>query len=238
MPRLPSVRLPRSVLTAAEAERVMRQPGLSTPLGIRDRAMLETLYSTGMRRIELLGLKIYDIDVPRGTVMIREGKGKKDRVVPIGERALHFIDKYLQEVRPGLAVEPEDGTLFLMSTSEPFGANYVTKLVRDYVLAARIGKPGACHLFRHTMATLMLENGADIRFIQEMLGHAKLATTQIYTQVSIKKLKEIHTATHPAARLAACDHAPAAAPEELGEEASAREDLLLTLAAEAEEEDD
>jgi len=93
------------------------------------------------------------------------------------------------------------GTLFLTNTGESFTPNRLTQLVRNYVDAAAIGKRGACHLFRHTMATIMLENGADIRFIQEMLGHAELSTTQIYTQVSIKKLKEIHTATHPSARV-------------------------------------
>jgi integrase/recombinase XerD len=91
--------------------------------------------------------------------------------------------------------------LFLTNTGESFTPNRLTQLVRNYVDAAQIGKRGACHLFRHTMATIMLENGADIRFIQEMLGHAELSTTQIYTQVSIKKLKEIHTATHPSARV-------------------------------------
>jgi len=108
-----------------------------------------------------------------------------------------WIDKYVTDVRPGLVVEPDDGVLFLTNTGDPFTPNRLTQLVRNYVDAAEIGKRGACHLFRHTMATIMLENGADIRFIQEMLGHAELSTTQIYTQVSIKKLKEIHTATHP-----------------------------------------
>lgn len=94
--------------------------------------------------------------------------------------------------------EPDDGTLFLTNLGEAFTPNRLTQMVREYVDAANLGKKGACHLFRHTMATLMLENGADVRFIQEMLGHAELSTTQIYTQVSIRKLKEIHTATHPA----------------------------------------
>ena len=102
------------------------------------------------------------------------------------------------EVRPRLIVDPNDVTLFLTHLGEGFTTNRLTQMVREYVDAADIGKRGSCHLFRHTMATLMLENGADIRFIQAMLGHAKLETTQIYTQVSIRKLKEIHEATHPA----------------------------------------
>ena len=109
------------------------------------------------------------------------------------------VEKYVTEVRPGLVLEPGDGVLFLTNTGDPFTPNRLTQMVRHYVDEADIGKRGACHLFRHTMATIMLENGADIRFIQEMLGHAELSTTQIYTQVSIKKLKEIHSATHPCA---------------------------------------
>lgn len=130
--------------------------------------------------------------------MIRQGKGKKDRMIPIGDRALLWIDRYAGEARPALAPSPDGGTLFLTEMHEPIGPDRLTVLVGQYIDAAQIGKNGSCHLFRHTMATLMLENGADIRFVQEMLGHAQLGTTQIYTQVSIRKLKEIHTATHPA----------------------------------------
>lgn len=159
--------------------------------------MLETLYSTGMRRLELIGLHCHDLDAERGTVMIRQGKGRKDRMIPIGERALAWIEKYRNDVRPELALGVDAGTLFLSNLGEAFTPNRLTQLVRDYVDAAKINKRGSCHLFRHTMATLMLENGADIRYIQAMLGHAKLDTTQIYTQVSIRALKAIHTATHP-----------------------------------------
>ena len=196
LPRLER-RLPKHVLSIREAEMVLAMPDLDTGTGIRDRAMMETLYSTGMRRMELIGLGLHDIDVDRGTVMIRQGKGKKDRMVPIGERALEWVAKYRDDVRGGLATGADDGTLFLSNLGEAFTPNRLTQLVRDHVNSAKTGKTGACHLFRHTMATLMLENGADIRFIQAMLGHANLETTQIYTQVSIRKLKDIHTATHP-----------------------------------------
>lgn len=197
LPRLER-RLPKHVLTIRESETVMRVPNLSEPLGLRDRAILEVLYSTGIRRMEVVNLKLYDIDVDRGTLMVRQGKGKKDRMVPIGQRALGWINKYLTEVRHTLILDPNDITLFLTHLGEAFTPNRLTQMVREYVDAADIGKRGSCHLFRHTMATLMLENGADVRFIQAMLGHAKLETTQIYTQVSIRKLKEIHEATHPA----------------------------------------
>ena len=201
LPRLER-RLPKHVLTQSEAETVLSQPDVIEPLGCRDRAILETLYSTGMRRMELIGLSLYDLDIERGTVMIRQGKGKKDRMVPIGDRALAWIDKYVTDVRSELVAGHDEGVLFLTNLNEPFTPNRLTQLVRGYVNHANIGKSGACHLFRHTMATLMLEHGADIRFIQEMLGHVKLDTTQIYTQVSIRKLKAIHTATHPGAALA------------------------------------
>ena len=191
-------RLPRNVLSASEAEAVLVQADVTTSLGVRDRAILEVFYSTGMRRMELAGLKLFDLDAERGTVMVRQGKGKKDRMIPIGERALAWVEKYLSDVRPELVVEPDDGTLFLSTYGDPVCGSWLSMMVRRYVESSGVGKEGSCHLFRHTMATLMLEGGADIRFIQAMLGHADLATTEIYTRVSIRKLKEIHTATHPA----------------------------------------
>jgi integrase/recombinase XerD len=238
LPRLEQ-RLPKHVLTKTEVEQVLQQPDVSEAMGLRDRAILETFYSTGMRRSELMGLSLFDLDRERGTIMIRQGKGKKDRMIPIGERAVKWIDRYLNTVRPELAIGRGNTTLFLTSTGEAFTPNRLTQLVRDYVNAADIGKSGSCHLFRHTMATLMLENGADIRYIQAMLGHAELSTTQIYTQVSIRKLKEIHTATHPGkvrtARLAA---SVTEAVEKPAEPMPSADDILAALAAEAAEEDD
>jgi integrase/recombinase XerD len=234
LPRLEK-RLPRYVLTTSEVEQVMRQPNLDEPMGVRDRAILETLYSTGMRRRELMGLSLFDLDRERGTVMIRQGKGKKDRMIPIGERAVRWIDRYQNEVRPALVVGRDNATLFLTHSGEPFTPNRLTQLVRDHVNAADLGKTGSCHLFRHTMATLMLENGADIRYIQAMLGHAELSTTQIYTQVSIRKLKEIHSATHPG-KVRTPRVAASAEPDAASEPTA--EDVLAALAAEALEEDD
>lgn len=222
------------VLNESEAELVLQQPNVSDPVGVRDRAILETLYSTGMRRTELLKLKLPEIDRQRGLVTIREGKGKKDRVVPIGERAVLWIDKYLNEVRPQFVVEPDDGTVFLTSQGEPFSPNHLSALARAYVESSQVGKGGACHLFRHTMATLMLEGGADIRFIQQMLGHARLDTTQIYTHVSIRMLKDIHSATHPGARL---DRSQPPEPTN-DEREQLKAALLESLAREREEEDE
>jgi integrase/recombinase XerD len=242
LPRLEH-RLPKHVLTKAEVEQVLQQPDTSEAMGLRDRAILEVFYSTGMRRSELMGLSLFDLDRERGTVMIRQGKGKKDRMIPIGQRALAWIDRYLERVRPELVVGRGNTTLFLTQAGEAFTPDRLTQLVRGYVNAADTGKSGSCHLLRHTMATLMLENGADIRYIQAMLGHAELSTTQIYTQVSIRKLKEIHTATHPAkprtARLKAgtgVDESAAAAAPPSPEPTV--DDILTALAAEAEEEHD
>lgn len=222
-------RLPRHVLNVREVETVLAVPDLATPIGIRDRAMLETLYSTGIRRMELINLHLHDIDAERGTLMVRQGKGKKDRMIPIGVRALAWIDKYRDDVRPDLACGTDDGTLFLTTLGEAFVPNRMTQLVRNYVDGAGIGKRGSCHLFRHSMATLMLENGADIRFIQAMLGHAELSTTQIYTQVSIRMLKQIHTATHPGR--------PIAAARRRDDDAGDAHTLLAALDAETDEEE-
>ncbi len=200
LPRL-GMRLPQHVLTQPEVETVLNQTNTHDALGIRDRAILETLYSTGIRRAELINLKFDDIDFNQGTVMIRQGKGNKDRVVPISGCALKWIDKYLVEVRPELVSGMDERFLYLSKLSEPFTPARLTQLVRGYIKSASIKKTGSCHLFRHTMATLMLERGADLRFIQEILGHANMNSTQVYTRVSIVKLKEVHSATHPGAGL-------------------------------------
>ena len=163
--------------------------------------MLEALYSTGLRRMEVLRLRMPDIDKAHGVVLVREGKGKIDRIIPIGERALAWLARYLTDVRPGLASSSDCGYVFLTTKGKVFAPNHLSGLVRKYVLAAKLGKSGACHIFRHTIATLMLEGGADVRYIQAMLGHARLDTTQIYTHVSIRALKQAHAAAHPASSL-------------------------------------
>lgn len=191
-------RLPKHVLTSEEVECILSQPDINTAHGIRDRAIMEVFYSTGIRRMELINLRLYDLDRERGTLMVRLGKGAKDRMVPIGERAIQWCDKYLMESRPELLINNAVDTFFITHLGEPFTPARMTQIVRRYVTQAEIGKSGSCHLFRHTMATVMLENGADIRYIQEMLGHVKIDTTQIYTQVSIRRLKEVHDLTHPA----------------------------------------
>jgi integrase/recombinase XerD len=211
-------RLPKVVFTPAEAEQILSLPDVQWPLGLRDRAILETLYSTGLRRMEVANLDLTDVDEGHGTVLVRHGKGDKDRVVPIGERAVAWVAKYLADARPFLVQDATTAAVFVSKTGTRLTASALTKLAHRYVRAAELGKQAACHAFRHSMATAMLENGADIRFIQEMLGHAKLTSTQVYTRVSIAKLKAVHTATHPAATLARREGADAEAPSFAAEE--------------------
>lgn len=195
------------ILTASEADRILSLAQVDTgePLGLRDRAILETLYSTGLRRMELSNLKLYDVETEGGRVFVRQGKGKKDRVIPIGERAAGWVARYVEEARPRLVSGVDEGWLFLTNEGGYFSPERMTEFVRDYVEKAGLGKKGACHLFRHTCATLMLENGADVRFIQQMLGHSQLTTTQLYTQVSIAQLQRVHAMTHPARMQAGAD---------------------------------
>ncbi len=197
----PEKRLPKHTLTVEEAERVLTQPDIDTDAGIRDRAILEVLYSTGIRRQEVINLQLDDVNTGAGVIAVRQGKGRKDRFVPIGERALQWIERYVDDVRVHHALPRSPNHLFLDETGKALDPHKVSRAVKKYVKQANLNKTGSCHLFRHTMATLMLENGADIRFIQQMLGHSMLSTTEIYTHVAIHKLKEIHTATHPARAL-------------------------------------
>ncbi|MCU7850406.1 MAG: site-specific tyrosine recombinase XerC [Candidatus Thiodiazotropha sp. (ex Lucinoma kastoroae)] len=192
--------LPKAILSQAELETVFNQPDLKTAAGIRDRAILELFYSTGMRRMELVNLKTHDLDINRCLVMIRQGKYGKDRFIPVGERALQWLEKYQNEVRPELVTGKDEGTLFLTDQGEAFRRNALAGRVKRYLQQAGIEVVGSCHLFRHAMATHMLGNGADVRIIQMILGHEDLNTMQIYTRVSIKKLAEIHAATHPTGR--------------------------------------
>lgn len=196
LPRPPK-QLPRSILTVAEVEAVLAQADPGSAPGLRDRAMLETLYSTGLRRMELPGLAVYDVELARGIVFVRQGKGRRDRVIPIGQRACAWLERYLRQARPQLLAGDTEA-LFVTDYGEPVTPEFLAHKVKRHLAFAGIDKPGAAHLFRHACATHMLDNGADIRFIQALLGHANLQTTEIYTHVSIDKLKQIHTATHPA----------------------------------------
>ena len=191
-------RLPQEALGLLEVEEILAIPDFNDPLGIRDRAILETFYSSGIRRSELTKLEITDLNRERQTLQIRQGKGHKDRVVPVGNRALKWLENYLGNVRPKLILSPNERALFVTSYGEAFNPDVISRMVSKMIKKAEIGRPGSCHLLRHSCATHMLEGGADIRFIQQLLGHEKLETTAIYTQVSIEQLKAVHAKTHPA----------------------------------------
>ena len=199
LPRAP-VRLPSRVPTVREVSRIMAQPDTYSLSGIRDRAILETLYSTALRRMELVRLRLADCDSEAGTVLVRGGKVSRDRRVPLGARATDWIERYLREVRQELLGPRSGDFLFLTDYGEPLEKNRLGDLVRRYVVRAGFAGRGACHLFRHACATHMLENGADIRYIQALLGHSQLSTTEIYTRVSIASLRAVHQRTHPSAR--------------------------------------
>ncbi len=186
------------VLSEEDVQATLQQPDINTVYGLRDRAILELLYSTGIRRSELIHLQLQDLSLSRKTLYVRQGKGKKDRLLPVGERALCWIKSYLLEVRPKLLLDIAEQALFLNDYGACFRDNKLGDRVKRFMKNAGITAPGSCHLLRHAMATHMLENGAELRFIQVMLGHTDIKSTQIYTHVSIEKLREIHTATHPA----------------------------------------
>ena len=230
-----AMRIPRHVFSIAEIETIMNQTDIGTPQGVRDRAMLETLYSTGIRRSELVNLNERDIDLVRGTLLVIEGKGRKDRMVPLGSRACAWIARYRDEVRPDLVATDDERALFLNDYGQRHVRNALGDLVKRYIGQAGFAVPGSCHLFRHAMATHMLENGADVRYIQAMLGHANLNTTQIYTKVSITKLQQIHAATHPARLERIGTTQTADVIETQGETENTAEALLAALDAESEE---
>ncbi len=193
-------RLPRDILSPKEITLLLSQPAVDSPFGLRDRTIMETMYSTGIRRLECVSLQIRDLDMNRDTLFIREGKGGKDRVVPLGARAIGWLERYLKEVRPRHAYREDSQYLFLTQYGKPLSASYLSDQVTRYLKKTQLSKDGSSHLFRHAMATHMLDNGADIRYIQAILGHSDLSTTEIYTHVSIAQLKKVHRQTHPAQR--------------------------------------
>jgi len=193
-------RLPVEALSRPEVETVLGVPDVTDPLGIRDRAMLELFYSTGIRRSELTRLEIPDLNRDKKLLHIRLGKGRKDRVVPVGSRALQWVEKYIEDVRPLLVINIDAQALFLSGYGEAFNPDVLGRKVVQYIKKADIGRKGGAHLLRHTCATHMLEGGADIRYIQQLLGHEKLETTAIYTEVSIIQLQAVHSRCHPAER--------------------------------------
>jgi integrase/recombinase XerD len=193
-------RLPRSILTQSEMRKLLHSPDTKTVLGYRDRTILEVLYSTGIRKEELLNILLTDVDYNEGFIRINCGKGKKDRVVPLGKIACRYLENYMKGVRPSLIRNPYNNHLFLSLRGNRLSKNMIWQIVKSYAVKAKIKKTISPHTFRHTCATLMLRNNANIRHIQELLGHSSLDSTQVYASVSITDLKEVHSRCHPRER--------------------------------------
>ena len=173
-------------ISVEEVEALLNQPDLSKPEGQRDRAMLEVMYSSGLRVTELISLKVKQINFARGIIKI-VGKGDKERIVPIGDYALEYLNKYLNDGRRK-NINRNSDYLFLNRYGEPVSRVYFFKQVKKYALEAGIEAEISPHTLRHCFATHMLENGAELRAVQEMLGHTNIATTQIYTNISSKRI--------------------------------------------------
>jgi len=185
------------VLDQFEIEKLIEQPDVSTALGIRDRALLEFAYATGVRVSELISINLNDLFLDDQLVRIF-GKGSKVRIVPIGERAIKSVKDYCQISRPLLIKQYDNhNTLFLNNRGKPLTRMGFWKILRGYVLATGITKPVSPHTFRHSFATHLIEGGADLRAVQEMLGHVNISSTQIYTHLDREYLKEVHRTFHP-----------------------------------------
>ena len=192
--------LPRNVLTPQEAKRILETVDTGTVLGYRDRTILEIFYATGLRRSELCQLRVPDVNLEEGLLRINGGKGAKDRVVPLGSVAGQFVETYIKGVRPLLLKAGTTDRLFLSYRGKPLDFDSVRKLVRKHARLAGIKKHMTCHVWRHTCATHLLKNNANLRHVQDLLGHRSLATTERYLHLTIADLKEAHRKFHPRER--------------------------------------
>jgi integrase/recombinase XerD len=193
-PKIPS-RLP-NVVSDDQLDALFSAPDASTPIGVRDRAVLELLYATGARVSEVAGLKVSDLDFGQGQVRLF-GKGAKERIVPVYEVALTRTRDYLREGRPKLVRSATEEHLFLSSRGRPLSADAIRRLFKRYAAIAGADSGVSPHSMRHTFATRLVEAGADLRTVQELLGHVALSSTQIYTHLSMKRLQDVHRKAHP-----------------------------------------
>jgi integrase/recombinase XerD len=191
-------RLPRVVLTEDEAKKILDQPNLSTMAGIRDRTILEVFYGTGIRLEELVNLTIFDCDLQGGLLRVNKGKFAKDRVVPLGKHAVRFLKEYIAHVRPHHTKNNKTiRNLFVNTWGGPISRQTIQKMINACTKQAGIKKHVTPHVFRHTFATELVKNGADITAVQKMLGHSTLSITQIYTKVAGVEVKKTHREHHP-----------------------------------------
>lgn len=191
-------RLPKAVPSAKEIKRLLAIPDTSTVIGYRDRTLMEVFYSTGMRLMEVVNLTCAEVDLDHGVLIVRQGKGRKDRVVPLGKVAARYLETYLQGIRPDLLRgRPDAGAVFLTVNGGSFSDRALAQRIEKYVRRVKLSAHVTPHSFRHACATHMVRNRANIRHVQELLGHAKLETTEKYLQLTITDLKEAHTRFHP-----------------------------------------
>ncbi|OYX31667.1 MAG: site-specific tyrosine recombinase XerD [Hydrogenophilales bacterium 32-62-9] len=196
---LDSPKLPRSLpksLTEADVERLLASAEGDVPLDLRDRAMLETLYATGLRVSELVGLKLTAINLSDGVLRVT-GKGNKDRLVPLGEEAVEWLRRYLAEARPALMERNLSDAVFVTARGDGMTRQAFWYLIKRRARSAGIDRPLSPHTLRHAFATHLLNHGADLRVVQMLLGHSDISTTQIYTHVARERLKQLHAAHHP-----------------------------------------
>ncbi len=186
------------ILNEHEIELLLNQPSDSTPIGIRDKAMIELLYATGVRVSELVHLRISDVDLSVGYIKVK-GKGSKERFVPIGEKAVSVLKEYINKARSKFDKKKGSPYLFLNNRGKPFSRQGFWKMLKSYAKKAGIKKRITPHIIRHSFATHLLKNGADLRSVQMMLGHSDISTTQIYTHIDRSYLKEVYNRCHPRA---------------------------------------
>ncbi len=194
----PPKRAPRfpTSLSEHDVEALLAAPRISSTMGLRDRAMLETLYATGLRVSELVALKLHAVNLQAGVARVL-GKGSKERLVPLGEEAVHWIERYLNEARPELKCRREPDALFITARGAGMTRQAFWHLIRRYGARAIPGKRLSPHVLRHAFATHLINHGADLRVVQMLLGHADISTTQIYTHVARERLKQLHAKHHP-----------------------------------------
>lgn len=189
--------LPNTILNQEEIEKVLAIPKENNIIGFRDKTILELLYATGIRNFELRKLKINDVDFENKNIFIKEGKGKKDRIVPLIPIAFRYLKKFIEEIRPRFVKDSKQDIVFLTLNGKQFDRQGFCDLIKKYGKASNISKPFTAHIIRHSIATHLLENGMSIRYIQEFLGHGSLGTTQRYARVMIKDLRKMYKKHHP-----------------------------------------
>jgi len=190
--------LPKNVLTPEEARKIIEAPDVHTLSGYRDRTLLEVLYATGIRKAELRSLTVADVNLEEELLRVNRGKGKKDRVVPLSSIACQYLENYIKAIRPELLKGHQADPLFIsIRDGRPIGVHGIKAIINRYVRQLNLKKHVTCHLWRHSCATHLLKNNANLRHVQEMLGHKSLATTERYLRLSIADLKEAHRKFHP-----------------------------------------